>query len=66
MGLEMGYCSLIDPSWQGMGGNAGYSILAFFAGAFLVGVYLLAAITASLTRLVVREARENFHVDEDE
>ena len=43
VGLEMVYSSLVDPQWQGVGGNAVYSFLAFLAGAFLVGVYFLAA-----------------------
>jgi hypothetical protein len=57
--LEIAYCNL-HPSWQGVDGNTGYSILVFLARALLVGLYFLTATLALLARHVVREAREDF------
>jgi hypothetical protein len=66
VGLEIVYSNLVDPSWQGVGGNAVYSFLEFLVGAFLVGLYFLTAIMAVLARFVVREAREDFGENDDE
>jgi len=66
VGLEIVYSNLVDPSWQGIGGNAGYSLLVLLAGAFLVGMYFPTAILALLARLVTREARGDFGENEDD
>jgi hypothetical protein len=66
VGLEIVYSNLVDPSWQGVGGNAVYSFLAFLVSALLVGTYFLAAVMAFLARIVVRDAREDFGSDDDE